>query len=232
MKTEYKEIAGVPAIIIGERSEKVYLFVHGKMGNKEEALRFAEIACPAGFQVVGIDLPEHGSRKDSEEKLLPRVVVPELRRVFLCLKEGWRETRIRANSIGAWFSMLAAQGEQVQVNKALLVSPIVDMEDLVTSMMKWAGVDEDELKRRGEIPTAFGETLSWEYLCWVRSHPLVWNVPTEILYAANDSMTPRSVINSFVAGSHASLTVMEEGEHWFHTEEQLHFLCNWEKDKL
>ena len=128
--------------------------------------------------------------------------------------------------------MLAAQVEQVQVNKALLVSPIVDMEDLITSMMKWAGVSEDELKRRGEIPTAFGETLSWEYLCWVRSHPLVWNVPTEILYAANDSMTPRSVINSFVAGSHASLTVMEEGEHWFHTEEQLHFLGNWEKDKL
>lgn len=232
MKTEYKEIAGVPAIIIGERSKKVYLFVHGKMGNKEEALRFSEIACPAGFQVVGIDLPEHGSRKDSEEKLLPWVVIPELRRVYLCLKGDWRETRIRANSIGAWFSMLAAQVEQVQVNKALLVSPIVNMEDLITSMMKWAGVSEDELKRRGEIPTAFGETLSWEYLCWVRSHPLVWNVPTEILYAANDSMTPRSVINSFVAGSHASLTVMEEGEHWFHTEEQLHFLGNWEKDKL
>ena len=232
MKTEYKEIAGVPAIIIGERSEKVYLFVHGKMGNKEEALRFSEIACPAGFQVVGIDLPEHGSRKDSEEKLLLWVVIPELRRVYLCLKGDWRETRIRANSIGAWFSMLAAQVEQVQVKKALLVSPIVDMEDLITSMMKWAGVGEDELKRRGEIPTAFGETLSWEYLCWVRSHPLVWNVPTEILYAANDSMTPRSVINSFVAGSHASLTVMEEGEHWFHTEEQLHFLGNWEKDKL
>ena len=232
MKTEYKEIAGVPAIIIGERSKKVYLFVHGKMGNKEEALRFSEIACPAGFQVVGIDLPEHGSRKDSEEKLLPWVVIPELRRVYLCLKGDWRETRIRANSIGAWFSMLAAQVEQVQVNKALLVSPIVNMEDLITSMMKWAGVSEDELKRRGEIPTAFGETLSWEYLCWVHSHPLVWNVPTEILYAANDSMTPRSVINSFVAGSHASLTVMEEGEHWFHTEEQLHFLGNWEKDKL
>ena len=63
MKTEYKEIAGVPAIIIGERSEKVYLFVHGKMGNKEEALRFSEIACPAGFQVVGIDLPEQGLRR-------------------------------------------------------------------------------------------------------------------------------------------------------------------------
>ena len=232
MKTEYKEIAGVPAIMIGERSEKVYLCVHGKMGYQEEALRFAEIACPAGFQVVGIDLPEHGSRKDSKETPLPWVVGPELRRVFLCLKEDWRETRIRANSIGAWFSMLAVQVEQVHVNKALLVSPIVDMEDLVTSMMKCAGVDEDELKRRGEIPTAFGETLSWEYLCWVRSHPLVWNVPTEILYAANDSMTPRSVINSFVAGSHASLTVMEEGEHWFHTEEQLHFLGNWEKDKL
>ena len=25
----------------------------------------------------------------------------------------------------------------------------------------------------------------------------------------------------------AELTVMEEGEHWFHTDEQMHFLDNW-----
>lgn len=40
METENVGIAGSPALVIGEESENVYLFVHGKMGCKEEAIRF------------------------------------------------------------------------------------------------------------------------------------------------------------------------------------------------
>ena len=36
-------------------------------------------------------------------------------------------------------------------------------------------VTEDELKKQGVIHTGFGEDLSWEYLCYVRSHPIKWN---------------------------------------------------------
>ena len=36
----------------GEKSEKVFLFVHGFHGNKEEALAFAEVAVPKGYQVL------------------------------------------------------------------------------------------------------------------------------------------------------------------------------------
>lgn len=38
------------------------------------------------------------------------------------------------------------------------------------------------------ISTAFGETLSWEYLCFVRENPITWKVPTEILYAEKDNL--------------------------------------------
>ncbi len=38
-----------PALLIGEKSEKVFLFVHGLHGNKEEALAFAEVAVPKIF---------------------------------------------------------------------------------------------------------------------------------------------------------------------------------------
>ncbi len=34
-------ISSTPALLIGEKSEKVFLFVHGLHGNKEEALAFA-----------------------------------------------------------------------------------------------------------------------------------------------------------------------------------------------
>lgn len=63
MKTQKLEISGIPALLYGKESRKVYLYVHGKMGCKEEALPFAELACPAGYQVLAVDLPEHGERR-------------------------------------------------------------------------------------------------------------------------------------------------------------------------
>ena len=44
MKTLKIIIEGIPAIIWGEASEKVYIHVHGKMSRKEYAEAFAEIA--------------------------------------------------------------------------------------------------------------------------------------------------------------------------------------------
>lgn len=46
-------IGSTPALLIGEKSEKVFLFVHGLHGNKEEASAFAEVAVPKGYQVAG-----------------------------------------------------------------------------------------------------------------------------------------------------------------------------------
>ena len=227
MKTEYQSIAGVPALVIGEASERAWLFVHGKLGCKEEALAFGELACPLGWQVVGVDLPEHGSRKGSPEKLLPWTAVPELRAVYRAMGRCWRQISLRATSIGAWLAMLALQGQKP--HRALFVSPVVDMVNLIETMMTWAGVTEEELKQKGEIPTQFGETLSWDYLCWAREHPVHWRAPTEILYAGGDTLTSRAVIDSFAATSGSGLTVMENGEHWFHTEEQLQVLRAWER---
>ena len=37
---QYTEIAGIPAVIAGENTDEGFLFIHGKMGCKEEALDF------------------------------------------------------------------------------------------------------------------------------------------------------------------------------------------------
>lgn len=101
------------------------------------------------------------------------------------------------------------------------------MEKLISDMMAWAHVTEKELRAKKEIPTDFGETLSWEYLCYVREHPIIWNVPTHILYGEKDHLTSYETISAFAEKNRAALTVMPGGEHWFHTEEQMKFLDNW-----
>jgi alpha-beta hydrolase superfamily lysophospholipase len=224
-------IEHIPAILCGAESDEVFLFIHGKNGNKEEAADFAQTACKAGWQVLGIDLPEHGERKSGGVEMLPWNVVPELQTVMTYAKQRWSHIAVRANSIGAWFSMLTFANEQLE--KCLFVSPILDMEKLIHTMMLWAQVTETQLKREGQIITGFGETLSWEYLSYVRSHPITnWNMPTSILYAGQDNLTDRITVDDFVKQHHTKLTIMENGEHWFHTPEQLAFLKQWTETEL
>ena len=227
MKKQELTLAGVPAILYGERSRKVYLYVHGKNGCKEEAERFAATACAAGWQVLAIDLPEHGARRGRPEQLLPWAVVPEIQAVYARMQLVWPHIRLYGVSIGAWLAMQALRAEKLE--KALFVSPVVDMETLILSMMQGAHVTEEQLKAAGEIPTEMGETLSWPYLCWVREHPLHWKVPTQVLYADTDPLTGHTAMERFRQQTGAHLTILEGGEHWFHTETQLAALQSWEE---
>lgn len=179
------------------------LFVHGQDGNKEEAEVFSEIAVPAGY------------------------VVPELQDVAAHMKSRWKRISIRVNSIGSYFSMLALGNESI--DKALFVSPIVDMERLIIDMIGWAGVSEELLRAKGKILANFGQTLSWKYLCWVREHPLSgWCSPTAILYAGQDNLTSRQTVEDFAKEHNTAFEIYEPGEHWFHTPEQLKVLQEWE----
>ena len=229
MKKQPMTLAGVPAILYGERSRKVYLYVHGKNGCKEEAERFANTACAAGWQVLAIDLPEHGARRGRPEQLLPWAVVPEIQAVYTRMQPVWPHIRLYGVSIGAWLAMQALQEDAPE--KTLLVSPVVDMNALITNMMQGAAVTEEQLQAAGKIPTSFGETLSWPYLCWVREHPLRWKAPTQVLYGTADSLTSREMLERFRQQSGAHLTLLTEGEHWFHTPMQLAVLQSWEEQQ-
>ena len=191
------------------------LYIHGKGGSAKEADRFRAIC--TGFDVLGVDYKGE----------FPWEAAPQIAAAYDEANRQYEHIILLASSIGAYFSMLAL-GEQ-KPDKALFVSPVLDMERLILDMMGWAGVSEQMLREKGEIPTNFGETLSWKYLRYVREHPIAWQVPTEILYAGGDHLVSRQTVERFAAEHGAGLTVLENGEHWFHTEEQLAYLDNWVK---
>ena len=62
MKTERINIDGIPSIIWGEKSSKVFIAVHGNMSNKEDEVIkiLAEKVIGKGYQLLSFDLPEHG----------------------------------------------------------------------------------------------------------------------------------------------------------------------------
>jgi len=223
-------IGYIPALVWGETSDKVLLCVHGQGGSKDEAAVVAEEALPLGWQVLAFDLPEHGERRDGIP-LEPWHVEPELRAVMAYARARWPLIGLYANSIGAWFSMLAWPEEALE--RCLFVSPVVDMPALIRTMMGWAGVDEERLHREQTIPTQFGQTLSWTYYQWTIDHPVTtWTAPTCILYGGRDAMIARADVEAFAACFHGKLTVMEDGEHWFHTDEQMRVLRRWLRREL
>lgn len=195
------------------QNRNLILYIHGKGGTAQEAEHYRPLF-PDGH-VVGLDY--HAETPWDAKSEFPSA----LQTLF----EEYDRVILIANSIGAYFSMCALP--QAKIEKAYFISPIVDMEKLIGNMMVWAGVSEDMLRRQGRIETPFGETLSWEYLSYVRSHPLNWTVPTEILYAGQDNLTDRNTITAFAKAHGAGLTIMEDGEHWFHTMEQMAFLDHW-----
>ena len=135
-----------------------------------------------------------------------------------------------ANSIGAYFSILSLSGKPIE--KAMLISPIIDMECLILEMMRRENISEEELSLRKKVNTLSGELLSWEYLSYVRNNPITWNIPSSILYGEKDNMNSLDTISIFADKINADLTVMENGEHWFHTEEQVRFLDDWFKKNI
>ncbi len=189
------------------------IYIHGKGGSASESEHYKPLF--PNCDVIGLDY----------KTFTPWETGKEIHSAVEKLKTEYDSVILIANSIGAFFSMKA--GIDSMIKKAFFISPIVDMEKLITDMMSWANVTEDELKSQGTISTSFGEDLSWDYLCYVREHTVEWIVPTEILYGSRDELTSYDTISAFSEKHGASLTVMENSEHWFHTDEQMRFLDSW-----
>ena len=189
------------------------LYVHGKGGSAAEAEHYRTLFPEC--EVVGLDY----------KTFTPWETGAVIAEAVTALRERFDGVILIANSIGAYFSMCA--GIDALIERAYFISPIVDMERLIFDMMSAARVTEAELEVRRTVPTDFGETLSWEYLSYVRAHPVSWRAPAAILYGGRDELTSYETVSAFAEKTGASLTVMKDGEHWFHTAEQMRFLDEW-----
>ena len=196
--------------------KNVVIYIHGKYGTAEEAEHYKKIFNEA--DIIGFEyISEY-----------PWDFQKEFLNFIDNIYTKYKKISIIANSIGAYFTMLSLTNKKIE--KAFFISPIVDMEKLITDMMVSENITEEELYKKKKIKTSFGETLSWDYLTFARKNPIEWNIPTYILYGENDDLTSYETILNFTNKSKANLTIMKGGEHWFHTDEQMEFLDNWIKN--
>lgn len=94
-------LGNIPSILWGNNSNRLYLYIHGQNGRKEEATTFAKIACRKGWQVLSIDLPGHGERRAEINSFDPWHIIPELHSIEQFIDTRWKRQALFANSIGA-----------------------------------------------------------------------------------------------------------------------------------
>lgn len=225
MRMERVVINKIPAIIWGESSDKAYIFVHGKMSNKESAEHFARIAAERGHQTISFDLPEHGERQDDSYRCDIWHGIADLKAVGDCVFDKWQSISLYACSLGAFFSLHAYSERKFE--NVLFQSPIVDMEYLIQQMFKWFNVTEEMLAEEQEISTPV-DILSWKYFCYVKDHPIIkWEYPTHILYGGKDNMQSLEVIEAFSKRFKCELTISEKSEHAFMEKEDVAVVSSW-----
>lgn len=230
MKAERKEIENIPALIWGETSDKVLLCVHGKMASKECAEGIAGIAQEKGYQTVSFDLPQHGERKNEEDRCDIWNGIRDLTTVGDYVFFRWKEASLYACSLGAYFSLHAYSMKDFR--QCLFQSPILDMEYLIGQMMQWFAVSEERLEREQEVDTPI-DVLSWKYYRYVKEHPVChWSIPTRILYAGKDNLQTMEVVKRFAERFGCTVTVSEGSEHPFMEAEDGPIVDRWLRENL
>lgn len=221
-------INNIPAILWGEKSSKIFVAVHGNMSHKADVpiSILAEEVNPFGYQVLSFDLPQHGDRKNEPTLCKVENCVSDLKKIMDFAQSRATDICLFACSMGAYFSLLAYK--EIALQQSLLLSPVVNMNRIIENMMTWFNVSEQRLKAEKEVSTPIGQTLYWDYYCYVKENPVVcWNSPTAILYGGNDNLCEIDYVASFAKEFKCDLEIMENGEHYFHTPQQLNFFRQW-----
>jgi len=234
IKTRNVLINNIPSVIWGDDSEKVFIAVHGNLADKKDAIiaDLAAVACPLGWQVLSFDLPGHGDRRASGMSCHVKEAVVNLKDIIKFAARKWTDISLTACSIGAYFSILACQNEKC-IRQCFMISPVTDMEALLSSMMKSVNVSAEQLRKEKEIATPFGQSLYWDYYEYVIKHPVkTWKIPTRILCGAKDEICGIDMIKEFAARSKADMTILANSWHYIHTPAEMAVYRRWLSESL
>lgn len=224
------EIGGIPAVVWGDASEKVWLCVHGKMSSKEAFEDLASIAAKRGYQTIAFDLPQHGERKAEAARCDIWNGIRDLSTVCDYVFRRWKRVSLYGCSLGAYFSLHVCAGRGFE--KCLFQSPVLDMEYLIHQMMRWFDISEERLRREREIDTPI-DLMSWDYYQYVLAHPiLLWDIPTEILFGGRDDLQTIEIVRSFVDRFGGSVTLSEDSMHPFMEEKDIPIVRKWLSDHI
>ena len=118
-----------------------------------------------------------------------------------------------------------------KVEKAFFISPLTNMKLVIEQLMKNNHISIEMLKDKNIIRLDDGQVLSYDFYQSLNDKDS-WNTKTHIVYGEKDRIVNRESVINFVMNHNASLAIMKNAEHYFHTPGQLKFIKKWMKEYL
>lgn len=199
------------------RHDSCIVYVHGLSGNASEADFYSFYSNK--YDVIGLDYKD-GNPWEVKDKIIKefKEITSKYKRIFII-----------ANSLGAFY--VYQYLSSFKIEKAFFISPMVNMRRTIEKMMGKNKIALERLREEKIISLNNGQTLSYDFYMSLGIND-DWKIKTHILYGEKDKLVDRDSIFSFVTNHNSSLTIMKNGEHWFHTPGQLKFIKKWINEYL
>lgn len=197
--------------------ESCIVYIHGLFGNSKEADFYSFYT--SKYDVIGLDYKD-GNPWEVKEKIVKE---------FTEISSRYKEVYVIANSIGAFYTYMYLS--TFNIKKAFFISPLVNMKQVIEGLMKKNSISLERLENEKFIALDNGQVLSYDFYKSLNDSDS-WNVKTQILYGEKDKIVDQKSIFNFISNHNASLTVMKNGEHYFHTPGQLKFIKKWINEYL
>lgn len=215
-----KEIERIDELI--EESKKLkhdscIIYIHGLYGNSGEADFYSFYTNK--YDVIGLDYKD-GNPWEVKDKIIHE---------FSEISKRYKNVYVIANSIGAFYTCMYLS--EFNIKKAFFISPLVNMKEVINGLMKQYNISLDALKTRKIINLDNGQTLSYDFYESLKERDN-WDIKTYVLYGEKDKLVDQKSIFNFISSHNSSLTIMKNGEHYFHTPGQLKFIKKWINDIL
>ena len=193
------------------------IYIHGLHGSALES-RFYTF-CSNKYDVIGLDYKD-GNPWEVKDKIIQELTE---------ISKKYKDVYVIANSIGAFYTF--KYFADFKIKKAFFISPLVNMKEVIEGIMKQNKISLEDLKTKKIIRINDEQTLSCDFYQSLNQKDN-WNTKTHILYGEKDKIVDQKSIFNFVIKHNASLTIMKNGEHYFHTPGQLKFIKKWINEYL
>lgn len=194
------------------KHDSCIVYIHGQFGNKKEADFYSFYTNK--HDVIGLDYQD-GNPWEVKDKIIKE---------FEDIASRYKKVYVIANSIGAFYTYMYLSS--FKIDMAFFISPLVNMKKVIEKLMKKNAISFDLLKEEKYITLKDGTKLSYDFYQSL-SDKDNWNVKTHILYGEKDKIVDHESIFNFVSNHDASLSIMKNGEHYFHTPGQLKYIRKW-----
>ncbi len=194
------------------QKDSCLVYIHGLYGNSGEANFYSFLANK--YDVIGLDYDD-GNPWEVKDKIIHE---------FSEISKKYRNVYLIANSIGAFYAYRYLSS--FKIKKAFFISPLVNMRKIIDKMMKKYSITLERFKNEKIIVLENGQAISFDFYQSLDNVDH-WDVKTHILYGQNDKLVDHESIFSFASAHNCSLTILKNGDHYFHTPGQLKCIKKW-----